>query len=264
MTQKIPKQVVDALFTENLEQLFEAFKKYGFEVRIVGGAVRDLLMKGQARDIDLATESTPDETMYILDKEFKNLDVLKGWGIQHGTIVVGFTTDEDEMEEYEISSLDFSIKVEDNKIVISQQPDWEADAKRRDFTINAMSIDREGIVHDYLDGVNDLKNQRIKFIGDYKQRILDDPKMILRFFKLIAKFPEPEFDKGVIPFIKEHSELLNELPPSTVRILLMAIHGQPYGDKAFTLMDEAGIDTEAYLESATLFDYYFSKVYLEV
>lgn len=258
-TAKIPQSAIDNLFvSSNLIKLFEMYEKYGFEIRIIGGAVRDLLLKGQARDIDLATDATPTESLYLLNEEEDDLEVVGSWGIRHGTVVAAFTDE----EQYEITSLDFSISVQNGKIIISQKPNWEDDAKRRDFTVNAMSMDKHGKVFDYLNGIEDLKKEEVKFIGDYKEVIQDSPIVIFRFFKLLGKFKNPTYDKNIIPYIKENVSLIKSIKDETIKWFIVNTKNQPYGMNAIKLMEEAGIYVQDFVESKSILGLYLQRAFV--
>jgi len=126
---KVDKKVLDGIFTPNLIKIFDLFEEYGFEIRIVGGAIRDLLMNQMPRDIDLAVNATPTEIIYILDELAETREAVVVPGIRHGTAIIAL----DEEEQYEVTALDFNITSENGKIIISQNADWKADSKRRDF-----------------------------------------------------------------------------------------------------------------------------------
>lgn len=199
---------------DDLLAILKEVNKYGFEVRIVGGAVRDIAMGIEPRDIDLATDALPEELMFILNKYKYDIGIsmINPKGIEHGTIVV--TTESD--EEYEITSLAYSIKDIDDRLKVSHHRDWKADALRRDFTMNSMSLAFDGKVYDYLGGLRDLANEKIKFNGFYKLRMVADPVMILRFAKFCAKLEYPNYNPGIVPFIKKNPHLIEELHQETI------------------------------------------------
>lgn len=224
-------------FSPNLKVLLRTFEKFGFEVRIIGGAVRDVLMGKEWRDIDLATDAHPHEILYVFQNEIEGDEIIISKGIEHGTFVIAFSLE----EQYELTSLDFKIKTVGNKIVTSQVGSWKTDALRRDFTINAMSMDLNGKIYDFLNGQDDLKKQKVKFIGDYKKRIQESPILILRFFKLLGKFPKPVYDKNILKYIKDNKDLLNGIKPLTLSWFMNNIKSQEYSDNAIKAMEEADI-----------------------
>lgn len=259
---KEAKKFIETSATENLKRIYEKFDQYGFDLRIVGGAVRDWLMNLEPRDIDFATNALPTEIIYLcneIDDDTPEEDeVVAVHGIRHGTIVMVFS----EEEQYEITSLDFLITKEGNKLFITQEVDWKADAERRDFTVNAMSMDENGTIHDYFGGIEDLKNQKIEFLGDFKARITNYPVLILRFLKLLSKFPEPKYDQAAVDYMKENIDLLKEIEPDTIKWFIAQIKSQKYSKNALNVMEEIGIELGQFNES--LFKAYLNKMhYLE-
>jgi tRNA nucleotidyltransferase/poly(A) polymerase len=226
---------LERLFTDNLRRLIQAIEFYGFKIRIVGGAVRDVLIGLQPRDIDLNSDALPDEIMFILEKH-KFPYVTKG--IPHGTVKVVFSED----EEYEITSLAFAIEDEccPEKLVVHSSQSWEGDAKRRDFTIDTMSVDLDGHLYDYVEGVKDLRHQFVRFLGDPEERIKKDPVLILRFFKLLAKFNNPKFDKSVLPILAKNMKRIKSLKPKRLMLELSNIRNAPYAEPVLKLMDQLG------------------------
>lgn len=226
----------ERLFTDDFRRLIKAIEYYGFKVRIVGGAVRDVLIGRTPRDIDLSSDALPDQIMYILEKhEFPY--VTKG--IPHGTVKVHFSDE----EEYEITSLAFTIEDEccPGKLVMHTSESWESDAKRRDFTIDAISVDLDGHLYDYVDGIHDLRTQMVRFISDDPETVIKkDPVLILRFFKLLAIFRNPTFDKSVIPILRENMSLVKRLKPKRLAAELSNIARGPSADEVFRMMKNLG------------------------
>lgn len=255
---KIDKHALESIFTPGLTKLFDEFEKFGFEIRIVGGAIRDILLGETPRDVDLAVNATPTEIIYILDTLAKTREAVVVPGIRHGTAIIAL----DENEQYEISALDFSIVVKDHKITISQDANWDNDAHKRDFTVNSMSMTRDGKVYDPLNGQKDLKEQRIKFVSDPEKEINKNPIMIMRFFKLLAKFKNPKFDKSYLDVIGNNLDLLQEVRPEALKWFIVNIKNQPYGDRSIKMMEDVGIVVGELVESKSLLNMYLSKIYI--
>ena len=115
---------------------------------------------------------------------------------------------------------------------MTQHRDWKVDALRRDFTFNAMSMSMNGVVYDYLGGMQDLINQRIKFIGFYKIRMMLEPVMILRFAKVLTKFPEQKYNSSIIDFISSHKSIIDKIKPETLKWFLAEIRNSDYPNSA--------------------------------
>ena len=155
--------------------------------RYVGGAVRDELLGLPVNDVDLATRLRPEEVIERLEKvRVKAVPT----GIDHGTI-----TAVSDGHPIEVTTLRCDLSTDGRRATVAFTDDWEVDAARRDFTINALSADpRTGEIFDYFGGLDDLKSRHIRFIGDALQRIAEDHLRILRFFRFHARFGsgEPE------------------------------------------------------------------------
>lgn len=222
-----------SLINNDLKTIIEALQDNGFEVRIVGGAVRDLLLGLKPRDIDLLTNAQPDEIIYILS----DLDIeADSWGIKHGTIkaVVG-------REKYEITSLNFQINKKGGKIEINSHGTWEDDAARRDFSVNALSMTLDGRVYDYVGGLADLEREVIRPLGDFGDKVIDDAILILRFFKMISKFSKPRFSKHIPDIVKSHIDLLDKVEAKRLRKELGNIKKGPNAKQALELMRKLGV-----------------------
>ena len=159
--------------------------------RYVGGAVRDDLLGLPVSDIDLATRIKPDEVMDRLQKaRIKAVPT----GIDHGTI-----TAVSDGRAVEITTLRRDVSTDGRRATIAFTDDWQEDAARRDFTINALSADPvSGELFDYFGGLADLKHRHIRFIGDPLQRIAEDHLRILRFFRFHARFDAGEPDPAAL------------------------------------------------------------------
>ena len=159
--------------------------------RYVGGAVRDDLLALTVSDIDLATRIKPDEVMARLQKaRIKAVPT----GIDHGTI-----TAVSDGRAVEITTLRRDVSTDGRRATIAFTDDWQEDAARRDFTINALSADPvSGELFDYFGGLADLEHRHIRFIGDPLQRIAEDHLRILRFFRFHARFDAGEPDPAAL------------------------------------------------------------------
>jgi poly(A) polymerase len=155
--------------------------------RYVGGAVRDELMHLPVSDLDLATRLKPDEVVERLEAA-KIRPVPTG--IDHGTVTAVSSG-----SPYEITTLRRDVSTDGRRATVAFTDDWEEDAARRDFTINALSADpKTGEVFDYFGGKDDLLARRVRFIGDPLERIAEDHLRILRFFRFHARFGRGEPD----------------------------------------------------------------------
>ncbi len=230
----IPTQKFSSLLTDNLYLIVDALKEYDYDVRIVGGAVRDLLTGKSPRDVDLATTALPDEIMYLLEKN--NLQYTTR-GIMHGTVKVVFSP----QEEYEITTRDYVIQDRGTgqNLDIEHDPDWIADANRRDFTINSLMLDLSGEIHDYVGGLKDLNDHRIRMVGDPEKRIKNNPNLIVRFFKALGYFPgEAKIDLMLAKTIRSNIGLLSKVDPEWMQKQVNTFRKYPNGERAYRLMQD--------------------------
>jgi poly(A) polymerase len=160
------------------QAVFDGLEKGGFMARAVGGIVRNSLLGLPATDIDVATTALPDDTLRLAAAAgLKTIPT----GLAHGTVTVisqGIA--------YEVTTLRRDITTDGRHAEVAYTADWAADAARRDFTINALYCDRNGVLFDPLGGIADLAPVRIRFIGDARRRIEEDYLRILRFFRFTA------------------------------------------------------------------------------
>ncbi|KPF67858.1 hypothetical protein IP69_12110 [Bosea sp. AAP35] len=171
-----------------LASVLDALNGDGEETRVVGGAVRDLLLDEPVGDVDLATTGSPQETIRRGQRAgFKAVPT----GIEHGTVTLVR-----DGTGFEVTTLREDVETDGRWAVVRFGRDFVADALRRDFTVNAFSLDRAGVVHDYCGGLADLAARRICFIGDAGSRIREDYLRILRFFRFHARYgagtPDPD------------------------------------------------------------------------
>jgi poly(A) polymerase len=160
----------------------------GEEARVVGGAVRNALLKIPVGDIDIATTALPDEVIRRAQTAgVKSVPT----GIEHGTVTLVV-----DKQPFEITTLREDTETFGRKAKVAFGRDWVRDAERRDFTINGLSVDANGVVHDYVGGLADITARRVRFIGDAGERIAEDYLRILRFFRIHAAYGAGEPDRA--------------------------------------------------------------------
>lgn len=158
------------------------------QARFVGGAVRDTLLGLAAKDIDIATSLLPEDVMERLTAA--SIKVVPT-GIAHGTITAVLPDG-----PVEITTLRRDVSTDGRRATVAFSDDWREDAARRDFTINALSADPQTLeVFDYFDGLEDLKNLRIRFIGSAAERIAEDHLRIMRYFRFLARFGQQQVEE---------------------------------------------------------------------
>ncbi len=160
----------------------------GEEARVVGGAVRNALLGIPIGDIDIATTALPEEVI----RRAKAAGIKSvPTGIEHGTVTLVI-----DAHPFEVTTLREDTETFGRKAKVAFGRDWVRDAERRDFTINGLSVDADGRVHDHVGGLDDIAARRVRFIGDPNQRISEDYLRILRFFRIHAAYGTGEPDRA--------------------------------------------------------------------
>ncbi len=159
--------------------LFALLNRDGEEARIAGGAVRDALMGRPVHEIDFATTATPD---VVEARAAAERTKTVPTGREHGTVTVICHG-----HPFEVTTLREDIETDGRRAVVRFGRSWEHDARRRDFTINALFLGEDGTVFDPVNGYSDILAGRVRFIGDADQRIAEDRLRILRFFRFHAQ-----------------------------------------------------------------------------
>jgi poly(A) polymerase len=194
----------------------------GEEARVVGGAVRNALLKLAPGDIDIATTAMPE----VVIRRAKSAGIKSvPTGIDHGTITLVI-----DGHPYEVTTLREDTETFGRKAKVAFGRDWVRDAERRDFTMNGLSVDAAGVVYDYVGGLADVAARRVRFIGDPDQRIAEDYLRILRFFRIHAAFGAGMPDRdGYLACIRGRAGL-DSLSAERVRmemLKLLVAHGAP-------------------------------------
>ncbi|QGR02919.1 CCA tRNA nucleotidyltransferase [Ehrlichia ruminantium] len=192
------------IYNNNILLIINAIKRYQGEIRLVGGCVRDSILKRQTIDIDFATTLLPNQIIDAL-----NVAHIKAipTGIKHGTItaIINGTA-------YEITTLRSDIYCDGRHAKVKFTNNWKQDASRRDFTFNALYCDEKGIVYDYFSGVQDLKNRQLNFIGDPEIRIQEDYLRILRAFRFYASIcSQSKLSDIIIHSCTKYAPCINKL-----------------------------------------------------
>ena len=216
-----------------LATLLAALARSGAESRVVGGAVRDALFGLEPQEIDVATTALPEAVMAAAgDAGLKAVPT----GIDHGTvtIVVAGTP-------FEVTTLREDVETDGRYAKVRFGGDFEQDAKRRDFTVNALSPTPDGRLHDYTGGLDDLAARRIRFIGDAATRIREDYLRILRFFRFAASHGEGEIDREGLHESILARENLARLSRERVRAEILKLLPARRAPQVMRIMSQAGV-----------------------
>jgi len=227
-------KALDALLREpKLARLFAALAATRCETRIVGGAVRDALLGIAPQEVDLATPAHPEAVMSAAERAgFKVAPI----GLDHGTVTIVV-----DGTPFEITTLREDVETYGRAAKVRFGADFERDALRRDFTVNALSLTPDGVLHDYAGGREDLAARRIRFIGDPAKRIAEDYLRILRFFRFHAAIGEGPLDKDGLHaaiLARENLAILSRERVGAELLKLLAARGAP---ATLRIMCETGI-----------------------
>lgn len=192
----------------DLAMIFDSLEGVGAQVRFIGGAVRNHVLRRDPTDIDLATDATPDRVQACLEKAA--IKVVPT-GIEHGTLTAVVRSG-----TVEITTLRRDVSSDGRHATIAFTEDWREDAWRRDFTMNALSMDPDGTVYDYTGGYDDAVAGRVRFIGNAEDRIREDVLRILRFFRVHAQYGCGTHDPAGLAACEKLAGLLAKLSAERV------------------------------------------------
>ncbi len=217
-----------------LDGLFIALDAAQGEARFVGGAVRDGLLGLPVNDIDIATKLDPHD---VVDRLKRAGIKAVPTGIDHGTITAVLPDG-----PVEITTLRRDVSTDGRRATIAYTDDWQEDAARRDFTINALYADPlTGAVSDYFGGIADLDARRLRFIGDASARIAEDHLRILRYFRFLARYGDNELDSSAYDACVAAANSLMALSRERIADELLKLLGVAAPVHALHLMVEGGI-----------------------
>lgn len=204
------------------------------QARYVGGAVRDTLLGLTVKDIDVATPLKPQEVMQRLKAQ--GITVVPT-GIDHGTVTAVL-----KQGPVEITTLRHDVSTDGRRATVAFAREWQDDAARRDFTINALYADPETLeVFDYFGGLDDLTAHRLRFIGDARQRIREDHLRILRYFRFQARFGSQPADNEAEESCSELAATLKGLSRERIGMEMMNLLGLPNPAPTIARMDQLGV-----------------------
>jgi poly(A) polymerase len=205
----------------------------GGEGRFVGGCVRDALLGRAVGDIDIATPLTPDEVTRRLNAA--GIKVAPT-GLIHGTVTAVASG-----KPFEITTLRHDVETDGRHARVAFTDDWAEDAKRRDFTMNALFLEPDGAVFDPVGGLGDLRAHRVRFVGDPVTRIREDVLRILRFYRFHAHYGAGEPDPAARAACRTLAHLLPTLSRERVAAELLKLLAASDPVPALRLMKEDGV-----------------------
>ncbi len=224
------------LNNSNAMSVIRTLNKAGFETRFIGGCVRDQFKRYQTRDIDLATQAQPKQVI----KHLEGLETVKEiipTGIDHGTLTIVFKA----KDSIEITSLRSDIETDGRHATVKYTTSWSKDSKRRDFTFNAMSVDDKGKLYDQHNGLEDLENGIVRFIGDPTERVKEDYLRILRYFRFQAGYGKGEADSDLLNILSDNADGLDAISKERITYELRRMLSYTNPLLAVKALEESGV-----------------------
>jgi len=213
--------------------VLRALAPEGGAARFVGGCVRDALLGRAIKDIDIATPLVPEEVMRRL--EAAGIKAVPT-GLAHGTVTAVAP-----LRHFEITTLRRDVETFGRHARVAFTDDWAADARRRDFTLNALFLDAEGNVFDPVGGLGDLRAGRVRFVGDAATRIREDVLRLLRFYRFHAHYGRGAADAEARAACRALAPLLPTLSGERVAAEMLKLLAAPDPLPTLRMMAEDGV-----------------------
>lgn len=235
-TMKLQSPEFQSLFTEGLKGLTELFVREKHELRIAGGAVRDLLNGVKPQDVDFATTATPAQMKDMF--QAAGIRMINNKGEKHGTITARLHE-----ENFEITTLRVDVVTDGRHAEVEFTTDWQKDAERRDLTINSMFLGFDGTLFDYFNGYEDLKNKKVRFVGHANQRIQEDYLRILRYFRFYGRIVDTpgDHDPETLEAIAENAKGLAGISGERIWVELKKILAGSHVSHLIQLLYDLGV-----------------------
>ncbi len=211
---------------KSIQFVFSIFENEAKEICLVGGIVRDTLIGIKTRDIDMAVNVSPNEIIEILRKNNLKYD---DYASKYGSITTYVKG-----QKFQITALREDIGQIGRHTNVTFTKDWRKDAARRDFTINAMYISRDGRMKDFYNGSEDLINCSIRFVKNIEDSIQEDFLRIFRYFRFLSIFEKPKLIEGYEKILLSYCEKsFNHLPNDLIRQEILKIFNSPFPLNSF-------------------------------
>jgi len=234
----------DWMRAREVVRLFEVLGAPVVDARVVGGCVRNHVMGLPVGEIDAATPEAPEAVM----RRLANMGVRAiPTGLDHGTVtgLIGGRS-------FEVTSLRRDTACDGRHAAVEFTTDWKEDARRRDFTFNAMSMRADGELFDYFGGFGDAEAGRVRFVGDPGDRIQEDYLRILRLFRFHAWYGRTSLDAATLAACRAHAGGLARLSAERVQAEIAKTLAAPSPAQVLTLMQGCGVLTAVLPEIADL------------
>ena len=228
-------RIAGAKWLEDAAPVMAMLEAEGHRALAVGGAVRNAVFGVPVADVDIATDALPEAVMALAEKSgFRAIPT----GIEHGTVTVVCKG-----EAYEITTFRKDVETDGRRAVVAFSTNILEDARRRDFTFNALYVQAGGEVIDPLGGLEDAKARRLRFIENAFERIAEDNLRTLRYFRLYAQYCDPMDgpDMEAIAAISGSIDGLAGLSAERVGAEMRKLLNAPDPSAALALMGQTGV-----------------------
>ncbi|WP_018700928.1 CCA tRNA nucleotidyltransferase [Amorphus coralli] len=213
--------------------LLEVLDRDGEEARVIGGAVRNTLLGETVQEVDIATTALPETVIARVEAAgFKAVPT----GVEHGTVTVVV-----DKIPFEVTTLREDVETFGRHAQVRFGRDWTADAHRRDFTMNTLSVDRHGRLHDPAQGYGDCMARQVRFVGDADLRVREDYLRILRFFRFHARYGDGTPDAEGYAAAVRGRDGLRQLSAERIAQEMRRLVVAPGAAPTLALMSEAGL-----------------------
>ncbi|XP_065216794.1 CCA tRNA nucleotidyltransferase 1, mitochondrial-like [Planococcus citri] len=233
---KINIALIEGLVNIHVKKLLNAFVKNKYELRVVGGAVRDVLMGVRPKDLDFATDATPGQMKYFFKQE--KIYTINPNGEAHGTVTAHIHG-----KNYEITTLRKDDECFGRHARVIFTKNWREDATRRDLTINCMFLGFDGTLYDYCGGEEDVKNRNVRFVGDPATRIKEDFLRIMRYFRFYGRISNESdnHDPEILKAIRENKSGLSSISGERLWLEFQQILAGPLNKDVVYKMFDLGL-----------------------
>ena len=224
----------DWLTAASTQAVCAMLETHGHQALLVGGCVRNALLGAPVNDIDISTDARPERVMELA--KGAGLNAIPT-GIEHGTITVVA-----DGVPHEITTFRHDVETDGRRAVVAFSDSVEDDARRRDFTMNALYARPDGTVVDPLGGIEDLKARRLRFIDNAEDRIREDYLRILRYFRFHAYYGDPAegMDPEALAAIAANIDGLSSLSRERVGSETVKLMGAPDPAPSVAAMRQTG------------------------
>ncbi len=210
--------------------ILEKLERHGHSAFFVGGAVRDFLIGRPVGDIDITTSAKPEQVMEIFPKVIPV-------GIEHGTVIVRHVGESFEVTTFRVEEGYSDFRHPDEVEFVD---DLEQDLARRDFTMNAIAMDRRGKVIDPYDGENSIKNKVIRTVGVPAERFAEDPLRMLRALRFASQL-DYQLDSATFFALAGGVEMIKEISIERIAMELEKLFAGPFVSNGIELLNKSNL-----------------------